>query len=363
MGKSTNCSQCHVRSGIRVSGEPTLVLEYKPMLFEFVQVSDVHIGKSARQLTNLTDTVAQINSINPAFVLFTGDLTDSGSVEQYNGFKTAVSGLTMPYYCVPGDNDIVDGEGDLQRYREQMGDDYYAFDYQGFNFIGLNNNSFLSLDETQRDWFENELGEGKPEIAFAHKPLLAMESSYAPYVDAATLLSLFDAYKVPLYMNGHSHEAASHTRNDTHFIWCDNLSFSHLGDTYNLYRVYADRILLYHVDLRDGSQTFAGSFPLAQPPTLITLASFEAVPSHNKEIDNAGFNIYRAGTDGEYTKINDSIIPAQGTPTNGAQYQFIDNTATNRRTYSYKLEDIDTSGTATLHGPVEATPGLIYLFK
>ena len=49
------------------------------------------------------------------------------------------------------------------------------------------------------------------------------------------------------------------------YIWCDNLSYAHLGDTYNLYRVYADRILLYHVDLRDGSETFVGSYPVTQP--------------------------------------------------------------------------------------------------
>lgn len=273
---------------------------------------------------------------------------------------------------MPGDNDIVDGEGDLQRYREQMGADYYAFDYQGFNFIGLNNNMYLSLDETQRDWLENELEEGMPEIAFAHFPLLDYYNSFMPFAGAKQLLTLLNAYDAIMYLNGHVHVPAEHSDNDTHFIWCDNLSFAHLGDTYNLYRVYADRILLYYVDLRDGSQTFAGSFPLTQSPTLITLASFQAIPSHNSvtiqwetagEIDNAGFNIYRAGLDGAYKKINANIIPAQGSPTTGAQYYFTDDSAKNRNTYSYKLEDIDINGTATLHGPVSATPGLIYLFR
>jgi hypothetical protein len=31
----------------------------------------------------------------------------------------------------------------------------------------------------------------------------------------------------------------------------------------------------------------------------------------------------------------------------------------NRQTYYYKLEDIDLSGTSTLHGPISATPRLI----
>ena len=33
----------------------------------------------------------------------------------------------------------------------------------------------------------------------------------------------------------------------------------------------------------------------------------------------------------------------------------------NRKTYYYKLEDIDSSGTSTMHGPVSATPRLVYL--
>jgi len=55
-------------------------------------------------------------------------------------------------------------------------------------------------------------------------------------------------------------------------------------------------------------------------------------------------------------KINPSLIPAEGSPTNGATYQYVDNDVKNRRTYYYKLEDIDLNGTSTMHGPVSATP-------
>ena len=105
-------------------------------------------------------------------------------------------------------------------------------------------------------------------------------------------------------------------------------------------------------------------------PTLITLASFTATPkagqfiltwSTASEIDNAGFNIYRAESeDGEYIEINDSLIPVKGSSTQGANYEFIDNDVKNRKTYFYKLEDIDLNGKSTMHGPVSATPRLIY---
>ena len=105
-------------------------------------------------------------------------------------------------------------------------------------------------------------------------------------------------------------------------------------------------------------------------PTVINLSSFTAIPAAGKvivkwstesETDNAGFNIYRSKSEnGEYIKINDSLIPAQGASTQGASYEFTDSNVKNRKTYWYKLEDIDLNGTATMHGPVSATPRLIF---
>ena len=105
-------------------------------------------------------------------------------------------------------------------------------------------------------------------------------------------------------------------------------------------------------------------------PTLIKLVSFTATPKVNKtilqwstetEIDNAGFNIYRAESEnGKYFKINDALIPAQGSSTQGSSYDFIDKEVKNRKTYYYKLEDIDLNGTSTMHGPVSATPRWIF---
>jgi hypothetical protein len=104
---------------------------------------------------------------------------------------------------------------------------------------------------------------------------------------------------------------------------------------------------------------------VASVPTLIGLSSFTAAPSDRavilkwttaSEIDNAGFNIYRAESEsGEYVKINASLIPAEGSATQGATYQFIDENVRNRTTYYYKLEDIDLNATSTMHGPVSAT--------
>ncbi len=106
------------------------------------------------------------------------------------------------------------------------------------------------------------------------------------------------------------------------------------------------------------------------PSTVIELSSLTATPKSSKviiewsteaEIENAGFNIYRSESEnGEYTKINASLIPAKGSSTQGSSYEFTDTDVKNRKTYYYKLEDIDLNGTATVHEPASATPRLIY---
>jgi len=112
-----------------------------------------------------------------------------------------------------------------------------------------------------------------------------------------------------------------------------------------------------------------GQWDVVCEQTLIQLSSFTAKPKSNEvilawatesEIDNAGFNIYRSESeDGEYIKIN-ALIPAQGSTTQGATYNFTDENVKNRETYFYKLEDVDLNGTATSHGPVSATPRLLH---
>lgn len=97
----------------------------------------------------------------------------------------------------------------------------------------------------------------------------------------------------------------------------------------------------------------------SDPVTLIDLASFNATVNEDgvlvawttaSEIDNAGFNLYRSQSpEGEWLRLNDALIPAQGGPTQGAAYSFLDEGTTGGY---YRLEDVDTSGVSTFHGPV-----------
>jgi len=74
------------------------------------------------------------------------------------------------------------------------------------------------------------------------------------------------------------------------------------------------------------------------------------------EVDNAGFNLYRASSAaGPYAQINNNLIAADGDPVSGAAYSFTD--VPGNGVFFYKLEDVDIHDVSTLHGPITAHLG------
>ena len=101
-------------------------------------------------------------------------------------------------------------------------------------------------------------------------------------------------------------------------------------------------------------------------PTAVKLMSFTASPADRavdlawqtgSELDNLGFQLYRAtAAAGPFVRITPALIPGLGSSPIGASYSYHDAALTNGVTYFYELEDIETTGLATRHGPVSATP-------
>lgn len=112
---------------------------------------------------------------------------------------------------------------------------------------------------------------------------------------------------------------------------------------------------------------------LCENDTLIKLSRFDALAFHRavrivweteSEVNTAGFNIYRSDApEGTYHKINDSLIFARGSAFEGASYEFLDMQVHNRKTYYYKLEEVETGGGTAFYGPVSATPKVLYRFR
>ncbi len=110
-------------------------------------------------------------------------------------------------------------------------------------------------------------------------------------------------------------------------------------------------------------EIFNNNFPLQNTvqPTNVVLSSFYAEVGQDgiltswtteTEPNNAGFNIYCATEEnGDYSKVNTSLIPALGDATTGASYNYVDKPE-GAGDYYYKLQDVSLDGCVSFHGPV-----------
>ncbi len=94
-------------------------------------------------------------------------------------------------------------------------------------------------------------------------------------------------------------------------------------------------------------------------PLVVDLVSFSAEALEDRvllkwvtasEIDNAGFHLWRSdAANSTYSRITSTLIPAEGSPSQGASYEYEGSDVEPGRTYYYKLEDLDTDGVSTFH--------------
>jgi hypothetical protein len=111
------------------------------------------------------------------------------------------------------------------------------------------------------------------------------------------------------------------------------------------------------------SSTDDGGTPKAQNnaynPTAVTLSSLTATFDASKGVlirwtvesalNNVGWNIYRSETkEGEYVKLNDTLIPNAEDATSRHSYEYIDKTALPGKRYYYYIEDVDFDGKKTM---------------
>lgn len=99
-------------------------------------------------------------------------------------------------------------------------------------------------------------------------------------------------------------------------------------------------------------------------PTIIVLLEFNGVSQNGNvnitwktgsETDTLGFYICRADQqNGPYQRMNERIIPSQGSPTSGADYSYQD-TPSQTGEYFYRLESVDTQSRSTYHPPISVT--------
>lgn len=173
--------------------------------FTFVHASDTHISDAT--LPRMQRLRAMVDSLQPAFVIISGDLVRDalrvGEAEArgyYELFERELARFTVPVYTVPGNHEIfgIERHRSLvspahplygkRMYRAMRGPNYYSFAYGGVHFLGLDTVDYDDLqyhghvDSLQLVWLAQDLARrapGMPVVTFNHIPLV----SAAPMID------------------------------------------------------------------------------------------------------------------------------------------------------------------------------------
>ena len=84
----------------------------------FAILTDVHVGSGRDDLARAA--VADINAVEPEFVVVPGDITEDGEPEQFRAARDILDGLACPYFVVLGNHDAVQ-----RSTREPLGARFY----------------------------------------------------------------------------------------------------------------------------------------------------------------------------------------------------------------------------------------------
>jgi 3',5'-cyclic AMP phosphodiesterase CpdA len=213
--------------------------------FNFVQISDSHIGFNKPANTDVVGTlkqaIARINALPaaPDFILHTGDLSHLSEPGEFDTLdqllKTARTGQI---FYVPGEHDVISDNGKEFRARYgkgTKGNGWFSFDQRGVHFIGLVNVMNIAegglgiLGEDQLVWLKDDVGHlsnSTPIVVFAHVPLWSIYPQWGwGTQDAERALGLLKRFGSVTVLNGHIHQTLKKVEGNVTFHTATSTAF------------------------------------------------------------------------------------------------------------------------------------------
>ncbi|MBM3267419.1 MAG: metallophosphoesterase [Candidatus Sericytochromatia bacterium] len=167
--------------------------------FDFVLVGDSRGG-----LDVLKREMAEIDRLNPAFVIYSGDLVGEGTEQEYKDGLAVLRTIKAPVFPAVGNHERRnDG---IKWYYQYFGKDLdYSFDYGNWRFVSVDNSTGAVTDE-QLAWMQAKLAGPQRKIVFAHMPpplgIWFVHPFRGKYKD---FMKTVEAAKVDACLFGHIH--------------------------------------------------------------------------------------------------------------------------------------------------------------
>lgn len=166
-------------------------------------------------LVELRQVVEQVNPLDPAFVLTPGDLTNTGSVAEYENVMPVIRQFMAPILAMPGNHEAAAGEGTYgERFRQYVGEAPYSCrEVGGWQLIRLDSVRFHGgkldheggIDDAQLAWLKERLAgipKDAPILLSQHHPLRYPAIQTA---NEEALLRLFADRYLVYTVTGHRH--------------------------------------------------------------------------------------------------------------------------------------------------------------
>lgn len=243
--------------------------------FTFVQISDTHTARDkAAYNARYQEVIRQVNELNPAFVIHTGDAVELWSPESASLFMEISKSLAAPMYVIPGNHDLLNMKAvgatkaarQIADWKKLVGPERVSFEHEGCVFIGLNYtlwNTGYAAEQRQFAWLESELkkAQGKRVFVFQHAPLFT-KTPADPNGDyysvqnpvRGRILDLLKAHKVEAVLTGHYHRSIESDYYGITFLTTPAISFSTCPDQgltgYSVFIVGSGGFTRRFVDLR-----------------------------------------------------------------------------------------------------------------
>lgn len=205
-------------------------------------VSDMHVSTEKqgtwkvfhRTRDRLRTVIEDVNDNDVDGVVFAGDLTEDGSVADFETVRSLLSSLEVPFVAVPGNHDVPKSFDThetpaLASFESDFTPGGLPFHRRigGVDIVGLNSASTPAgtlsdchdgcISDDQLAWLEETLPKTDAPIVVSHHNLPGLgdktdahswRSSF-PIRNAGELAELLSRYDVPLHVSGHLHVPAT----------------------------------------------------------------------------------------------------------------------------------------------------------
>lgn len=218
-GRTHEVHLCGLKPGTRysyrVGGEGAWSPEYSfttaPEPGSSVKFSVGIAGDARDNQSTWGQLLSQMESHDPAFYLFSGDLVDLGvNMVEWEAWFDALAGVGeyKPVMTVHGNHEFLTRQY-FGLFALPGNEQWYSFDYGQLHVVGLNDTVAQATDmDTQASWMDQDLQESEAplEIVFHHKPAYTSCNTHPPEAELQEKWSPVEERNgVVIDFTGHNH--------------------------------------------------------------------------------------------------------------------------------------------------------------